>query len=254
MGSEAFILDIADYNVETHRWSVGILAIPNAKLERLNIGSEIVDPDHYKVVGRFIEFTVDRQPEPNQTAVVYVNVNASKTRFQLNTAIVIALIGLFGTLFPIVYPDIPCFFGMCKTPIPQLASMSSTRFGLIKNNSKFVYTFGSLTVEDKGSFFPKSKLTTDRFWFALKLRDGLDINKYHFTFGAKGPYVYRAGVELRFEVPELLKSQAQVEEKNIQLVTILANEEIDLSAAFTLENIGDKARIVHIPSEPIMAR
>ena len=129
--------------------------------------------------------------------------------------------------------------------------MSSTRFGLIEENTKFNYVFGMKEVVDKGSFFPKSRLESGRFWFALRLRDGRDISKYHFQNGAAGPYVYRHGVDLQFDVSDALRDKAKSEGKNVQLVVILADPDIDLTDPFTLQNVGTRARVVHIPSEPL---
>lgn len=251
MSVEAFTLNNHDLNKQTRRWSISALQLPNAKLERMEISGQLVSPENYNQHGSQIEFisTYDL-PDEEKVTVAYIDVKASKTRFQLNAAIFAAALGFIGTIFTTAYPDIRCFFTECVES-QKLVFMRSRSFGLNEGISNFHYTFGHKECKNAADIFPSDYLEKRRFWFALGLDDGLDVNKRDFSGGAKGPYTYSTGYRVNFDVSSTLKEQALETGKRIQLVTILADEDVDLGGPFKLGNLKGKARVVHLPGQSV---
>lgn len=80
MNIEAFILDSNDYNKDIRRWSVSVLAIPNAQLVRLELDGQIVDARNYKVAGRFIDFVPSFSFTEESSMIAFIDVNVGKTK------------------------------------------------------------------------------------------------------------------------------------------------------------------------------
>lgn len=250
MATEAFILDKKDYNEDTRRWSVSALSIPNSNLVRLESNNEVVHEQLYKIDGRFIDFAPGFDLEPDNAVIAFIEVNSKRTRFQINSAIAVAFIGLLGTVFQVAFPDfIKYITGDDKNK--DLVSIYSPQFGLIDDDKRFIYTFGSREISEHRSFFPREHLDTHKFWFALRLRELTDIKEYRFETGAKGPYDFNHGIVETFEVPKELCELARAKKKNVQLVVIKTKQHVDLSKPFTLKNLSDSARAVHVPSEAL---
>ena len=251
MANESLVLEHENYNENTRRWSLGLLNLRNTKLVRLEEEGKYIDPSLYKTIGHYLEFVPGFEYKADQIYTAVLEFNIKKSKFELNSAIAVALLGLLGTFLTVAYPDIRCIFTKCSAEDNELVFFSGPNWGYDEEKKQFFYTLGHRDVSNSGSFLPESNLKDKQFWVGFRLRDGVDPNEHHFEDGAAGPYTYRAGQDIAINVNKNLCLEAVTTGRYLQAVFVMTDPGLELENAFTVKNMGENVRIVKAPSVSI---
>jgi hypothetical protein len=247
MLNETVALHHADFNEVNRRWNIGLLKVKNSKLKKLELNGSTVNEEDYEVGDSFIQFNQQYNYQPDKSYIAFIDFDIDKTRRQFNTAIVVAIIGLVGTLFTPIYPDLKCLVANCS-PSEDLVYFVGAKWEYDDDLGTFDYVMGIREIENKGSFVPRKQLRDEKIWVALRKLESKDPEEHFFATGADGPHKYRSGGTLSIRVDKTLCEKIKAEEGGLQAVMILAKKGIELNSPFRLSNYGENARLLKAPA------
>lgn len=222
---ETITLDHKDFNERTRRWSVGLLAYPGTKLISLHRDEATIPASEWRQEGRHIVLAQGVPADGRSRHWAVVAINPRGARLRVNATIVVAVIGLLGTIFQLVYPDLrDDLLGRAPS---EPGGLFDFRYYAI-SDTKPVFEL-NLIHNESPRLFTKAQVAESNMWIAIRKNTDVDpitspLEHLH------GPIRFSSGTRMEIPIPQDLYDWAEKTCEFLEAAIFLADVQMPMPA------------------------
>jgi len=227
-----------EFDERIRSFQAPVLGLPGVAVRRLFIGNREVGIDKYRVSDERIELDGSVKIREDDSIIAYAIIPARKTKILLNSAVAVAIVGLLGTIFQVIWPDI------ARGTSDDVYHVVAYRNYGINDNGEFeadlsLYEFG----RDKEFVFD-SDLDKKKFWYFVRIVNDRILPEDEIINNIHGGVPYLEGHSVRIKLDSAMYDHYLNQNGRIGLVGVLADETVRITNGSTLRAYGDSVRVV----------
>jgi hypothetical protein len=222
-----------------------LLSLPHSTISDLYVNGRKVDASGYTVSANTVKFLGERKLQASDDIQVYLEVKSRRINIERYTAIIVALIGLLGTVLSVVLQ--PDWFREAQGRT-RLVTFEADQYGVDRANKEFRAIVRWEAPSEKNSTFEERITGTSDAWAFLRIRDNLVDIRAATVDGVLGPVPMRNGMLIEVPILDTLYARYTKENKWLQLIAIAAPKGRKVVDGLKISDLGDDVKVVVSPA------